>query len=133
MWSRKIWDPYLSGTHKERDHITGKLKKTYLVGYGLSKITNYGKLVEPVTRKTKHVWLLVDAYTRKDISNKYWDFTVFDTEPTWLPTYKMDNFIKGCDGDKLHLDIDKIDDISDALFKTLHKNLKGEKTSYCRG
>ena len=127
MWSSAVWDPYLNDFDKERNRLT---KKTFLVGYGLQFNTKdwYLKDWSKLDEKTKHAWLRIDAFTKKDIKEKRWGLTVFDTEPTWLLTYKKENFIKNCDGNELHIDID---DMPEELIKAMYNTVKGLKVSYC--
>lgn len=125
MWNHIRWAPFLTDGEKQSRHLSGETKKTFIVGYGLQiNIRTWHEL----DKKSKHIWLKIDAYSKKDITRRFRGFTIFDSEPIWLPTYKKENYIKTCDGDLAHVDLDNMPSM---IYKTMYDMHNNIKTSYC--
>lgn len=148
MWSRNVWDPYINGSDEERELLTGKKKQAFIVAFGLPylipaqewetsrkghPIKHHFEPARLSNSYTKHAWLYIYAYNRKDISDKLGrDFTVFDIEPTWLSKYNKDNFINNCDGENFKIDIYALSkDKRNSLGKILYKIVNGEQLRPC--
>ena len=148
MWGRKMWDPYLSGSDEDRDLLTGKIKKTFIVAYDLpymmprqetwkSSNGQPAKLIvipaRPSNSNTNHVWLYASAYSREDFT-EHFDrrLTVFDVKPTWLSEYDEDSFIKNCNADDLHIDIYALSkEQRNSLYRSFHKIVNGQSIDSC--
>ena len=92
-WNRELWYPHLRGTEGERNRNLG-MKYTYLVE--LRDEDGYGA-----------TWLLMDAYSSRDITAKYPDFRPHRAPPTWMSESRRDRYTRDCDGTPLHWDIDE--------------------------
>lgn len=92
-WSRELWYPRLRGTEGERNRNLG-MKYTYLVE--LRNDDGPGA-----------TWLLIDAYSARDIADKYPGLVPHREPPRWMSESQRDRYTRDCDGTPLHWDIDE--------------------------
>lgn len=92
MWGFEYWKPYLKGTEEDNNRLVDR-KPTYLVAYNHPEGGG--------------VWLLLDAYSKEQIKQKYPELEPLDKRPEWMSAHREKSIVKDCNNKDLHWDIDE--------------------------